>query len=334
MTGRLGEYNDEWILLHRIREKRRSPSLPSPKIMPIPDYQTLMLPVLLSVQDGEEYSLRSIIEDLAEQFNLSNNERKELLPSGKQPIFDNRVGWARTYLKKSGLVVYTRRGYFRITSLGKKILAQKPARIDNKFLRQFPSFLEFQSGGEIKEIKSTQPIADDEQQTPEEILEEGFQKIIKDLSLEVLDQIKACSPNFFEFLVVDLLLAIGYGGSRKEAGEVVGQSGDGGIDGIIKEDRLGLDVIYIQAKRWEGTVGRPEIQKFVGALQGKQARKGIFLTTSSFSKEAVEYVQIIDSKVILIDGQMLAKLMIENDVGMRTTQTYAIKEIDSDYFTE
>lgn len=303
--------------------------------MSIPDYQKILLPLLQFVSDGQEYSLREAIEALASTFKLTSDDRKKLLPSGQQPVFDNRVGWSRTHLKKAGLVIYTRRGHFKITDLGKNLLSKKLKAIDSKFLRQFPAYLEFVTGTDSKLIsKNDGASSQTEPQTPREVLEAGFQQIIQDLSLEVLEQIKACPPAFFEFLVVDLLLTMGYGGSRKEAGEVVGQSGDGGIDGIIKEDRLGLDVIYIQAKRWEGTVGRPEIQKFVGALQGKQARKGIFLTTSSFSKEAVEYVQIIDSKVILIDGQMLAKLMIENDVGMRTTQTYAIKEIDSDYFTE
>lgn len=303
--------------------------------MPIPDYQKILLPLLQCVGDSQEHSLREVTEVLASHFHLSEEERKKLLPSGQQAVFDNRVGWSRTHLKKAALIIYTRRGYFKITDLGKTILEQNLSEIDSKFLRQFPAYLEFTSGDNSKSNHKAENLPSiTEFQTPEEILEEGFQQIMKDLSLEVLEKIKTCSPTFFEFLVIDLLLAMGYGGSRKEAGEVVGQSGDGGIDGIIKEDRLGLDVIYIQAKRWEGTVGRPEIQKFVGALQGKQARKGIFLTTSNFSRDAVEYVKIIDSKVILIDGQRLAKLMIENNVGMRITQTYEIKEIDSDYFTE
>ncbi len=302
--------------------------------MAIPDYQTLMLPVLKYAEDGNEHSLRETIEALSQQFQLTKEEKKELLPSGKQSVFDNRVGWARTYLKKSGLLTYTRRGHFQITDLGKSVLAQQPSVINNKFLRQFPSFLEFTSGSETTSQSLEAPEEADTVHTPEEILEEGFQQIQQELATDILDRVKSCSPEFFENLVVDLLLAMGYGGSRQEAGQVVGKSGDGGIDGIIKEDRLGLDVIYIQAKRWEGNVGRPEIQKFVGALQGKRARKGIFITTSNFTREAIDYSQMIDSKIILINGKMLAQLMIDSDVGLYTAEVYKIKKIDSDYFLE
>lgn len=302
--------------------------------MTIPDYQAMMLPLLELVADGQEHSLRSAIEAIAQHFHLNPSERQQLLPSGKQPILDNRVGWARTYLKKAGLVAYSRRGYFQITDLGQGVLAQGPPVINNQFLEQFDSFVAFKTKASPSEADCAPGDHLSPNQTPEEILEAGFQQIQEDLILEVLDKIKASSPSFFEHLVVDLLLAMGYGGSRKEAGQVLGKSGDGGIDGIINEDRLGLDVIYIQAKRWEGTVGRPEIQKFVGALQGKRARKGIFLTTSTFSQEAIDYSRVVDSKIILIDGETLAKLMIENDVGMYRAQTYHIKKIDSDYFTE
>jgi restriction system protein len=303
--------------------------------MTIPDYQSLMLPVLKFAGDRLEHSLRETIESLAASFHLTEQERKALLPSGKQAIFDNRVGWARTYLKKAGLVEYTRRGCFQITPLGQEILSQQPDRIDNRFLRQFASFVEFQGGNgdRPREIPKV-PEPEEAIHTPEEILEEGFQKIQEALTTEILERVKNCSPSFFENLVVDLLLAMGYGGSRQEAGQVIGKSGDGGIDGIINEDRLGLDVIYIQAKRWEGKVGRPEIQKFVGALQGKRARKGVFITTSDFTQEAIEYSKLVDSKIILIDGKMLAQLMIESDVGMYTAEVYKLKKIDSDYFTE
>lgn len=305
--------------------------------MTIPDYQSLMLPVLEFVGDQQEHSLRETIERLAQTFHLTDTERKTLLPSGKQPIFDNRVGWARTYLKKAGLVEYTRRGCFQITDLGQKILAQQPEKIDNQFLQQFSSFIEFKAGNgdrsqELRELSELDK--HETSHTPEEILEEGFRKIQEALTIEVLDRVKTCSPGFFEKLVVDLLLAMGYGGSRQEAGQVIGKSGDGGIDGIINEDRLGLDVIYLQAKRWEGKVGRPDIQKFVGALQGKRARKGVFITTSEFTQEAIEYSKIVDSKIILIDGKNLAQLMIENNVGLYTAETYQLKKIDSDYFTE
>lgn len=239
--------------------------------MTILDYQSIMLPLLKYLGDEKEHSLRESIEKLAEYFNLNREEKRQLLPSGKQAIFDNRVGWAKTYLKKAGLLVTTRRGYFKI-----------------------------------------------KEETKDELLE----------------TIKKCSPEFFEKLVIDLLIAMGYGGSRKEAGEAVGKVNDGGIDGIIKEDRLGLDIIYLQAKRWQGTVGRPEIQKFAGALLGQQAKKGIFITTSQFSKEAIEYATMIDSKIILIDGQKLSEFLIDDKVGVSLVESDNIKRIDIDYFTE
>ena len=300
--------------------------------MPIPDYQSIMLPLLKFIGDGKERSLRETIESLAQQFGLSEEERKELLPSGRQATFDNRVGWARTYMKKASLLNYTGRGFFCITERGKEVLSQNPTEINAKFLKQFPEFVEFQKVKKTDEggsTPSTQPPI-----TPEESLEAAFQELKESLASDLLQTIKQCPPDFFERLVVDVLIKIGYGGSRKEAGQAMGKTGDGGIDGIIKEDKLGLDIIFIQAKRWENTVGRPEIQKFAGALQGQRARKGIFITTSNFSKEALDYVKSIDSKIILIDGQRLAELMIENNVGVSPVSTYEIKKIDSDYFTD
>ncbi|VBB44952.1 Mrr restriction system protein [uncultured Desulfatiglans sp.] len=300
--------------------------------MPIPDYQSIMLPILKFTGDGKEHSLRETIEFLAQQFGLSDEERKELLPSGRQATFDNRVGWARTYMKKAGLLDYTGRGLFCITERGKEVLSKNPTEINAKFLKKFPEFVEFQkikkTDGE-GQTPSIEPTI-----TPEESLEASFQELKESLASDLLQTIKGCSSEFFERLVVDVLIKIGYGGSRREAGQAMGRSGDGGIDGIIKEDKLGLDIIYIQAKRWENTVGRPEIQKFAGALQGQRARKGIFITTSNFSKEALDYVQNIDSKIILIDGQRLAELMIENNVGVSPVSTYEVKKIDSDYFTD
>ncbi|OKH13446.1 restriction endonuclease [[Limnothrix rosea] IAM M-220] len=301
--------------------------------MAIPDYQTLMLPLLQYLGDGNEHSLRETIEYLAEKFELNSTEKQELLPSGKQPRFDNRVGWSGTHLKKSGLVRYPRRGYYQITQKGIQVLKEKPNKITSKFLRKFPEYLEFVAPESSHTISKSHQV-NDVANTPEEILEEGFRQIQQELATDILDRVKSCSPEFFENLVIDVLLAMGYGGSRKEAGQVVGKSGDGGIDGIIKEDRLGLDVIYIQAKRWDGNVGRPEIQKFVGALQGQRARKGIFITTSNFTKEAIDYSQTIDSKIILINGKTLVQLMIDSDVGLYTAEVYKIKKIDSDYFLE
>ena len=302
--------------------------------MTIPDFQAIMLPLLQYASDGKEHSLREAITYLADVFNLSYEERKELLSSGQQAVFDNRVGWARTYLKKAGLFISPKRGFFQITDRGRDILIQNPSEINLKFLNQFPEFIEFKTTKKDND-KSEPEIIEISETTPQESIEFGYQKIRKELELELLNRVKSCSPDFFERLVVDLLVKMGYGGSRRDAGRAIGKSGDGGIDGIIKEDKLGLDIVYIQAKRWDNTVvGRPEIQKFVGALHGQRARKGVFITTSRFSQEAREYVSIIDSKIVLIDGQELAQLMIDNHVGVSTVSIYEIKKIDSDYFTD
>ena len=274
--------------------------------------------------------MREAIEHIADIFNLSDQDRKELLPSGSQYTIDNRVGWAKIYLQKAGLLESPKRSYFKITPLGLDVLKQNPPEINVKFLEQFPSFVEFRNTKKEKEYKTES----DSIQTPQELLEEGFQKIKKDLSQELLGYVKQSSPRFFERLVVDLLLVMGYGGSRKDAGQAVGQSGDGGIDGIIKEDKLGLDVIYLQAKRWENVVGSKEIRNFVGSLVGQKADKGVFITTSGFTKDALEYVKTITHKVILIDGDMLTQLMIENNIGVSKVISYDIKKIDSDYFAE
>ncbi|MBJ7295532.1 MAG: restriction endonuclease, partial [Dolichospermum sp.] len=267
--------------------------------MPIPDFQAIMLPLLQYASDGKEHSLRDAITYLADIFNLSDEERKELLASGQQAVFDNRVGWARTYLKKADLLVSPKRGYFQITDKGKDVLIQNPGEINIKFLNKFPGFIEFKTTKKDNDKLDSEitEIIEISETTPQESIEFGYQKIRKELELELLNRVKSCSPDFFERLVVDLLVRMGYGGSRRDAGRAIGKSGDGGIDGIIKEDKLGLDIVYIQAKRWDNTVvGRPEIQKFVGALHGQRARKGVFITTSRFSQEAREYVSIIDSK--------------------------------------
>ncbi|MBC8554298.1 MAG: restriction endonuclease [Candidatus Brocadiales bacterium] len=304
--------------------------------MTIPDYQTVMLPLLEHLGDKEEKATRETLDALASRFNLTEEEKKELLPSGQQPIFSNRVGWAKVYLKKAGLIESARRGYYNITPKGLNTLSEKPSTIDNEYLKQFSAFLDFTKGrsGKGEEQKDIELNGITNQKTPEEYLEYGYQKIHKDLSQDILDRIKGCSPAFFERLVIELLLKMGYGGSRKEAGQTIGRSGDEGIDGIIKEDRLGLDVIYIQAKRWEGTVGRPDIQKFAGALQGQRAKKGIFITTSNFSKEAQEYASLIENKIVLINGEELSTYMIDLDIGVSKVASYEIKRVDSDYFTE
>ncbi len=304
--------------------------------MNIPDFQSIMLPLLKFAADQQEHSLRETIENLAQTFQLSEQERKELLPSGQQAIFDNRVSWASTHLKKAGLLESTRRSFFKITQRGLDTLSQNPSKVGIKLLVQFPEYIEFVRGGgkKDKEAAAGIELEANGQETPEELLEYGYQKIRQDLAQELLNRVKASSPSFFERLVVELLVRMGYGGSRKDAGEAVGKSGDEGIDGIIKEDRLGLDVIYIQAKKWEGVVSRPEIQKFAGALQGQRAKKGIFITTSSFSNEARDFASRIDSKIVLIDGRQLAQLMIDNDVGVSKVSSYEIKKIDFDYFVD
>jgi len=306
--------------------------------MTIPDYQSIMLPLLKHLDDKKIRSTQETLDALADEFNLSEEERKESLPSGQQPIFTNRVSWAKIYLRKAGLIESPKRAHFRITEEGHKVLQQNLDKINNRFLTKYPGFIEFTRGRKSKKLQETESQAVEDEisndKTPEEYLEYGYQKLRSDLANELLNRTKDCPPTFFERLVVELLLKMGYGGSRQEAGQTIGNSGDGGIDGIIKEDRLGLDVIYIQAKRWEGTIGRPEIQKFAGALQGQRAKKGIFITTSTFSKEALEYVSMIESKIVLIDGERLGNLMIDFDIGVSKIATYEIKKVDSDYFVE
>lgn len=300
--------------------------------MAVPDFQSIMLPLLEYMKDGKEHSIHEATNALAQFFNLSEKDITELLPVGRQTRFYNRVGWARTYLAKAGLLQNTKRSYYRITDRGREVLKENPPRIDMKYLQRFPEYVEFKKRRNISTDISERTIEDN--RTPEETLEDAYQEIRGDLAEEILEQVKKCSPTFFERLVVELLVQMGYGGSRRDAARAVGQSGDGGIDGIIDEDRLGLDSIYIQAKRWEGTVGRPEIQKFVGALVGKRAKKGIFITTSSFTADALQYTSNIDSKVVLIDGKKLAEFMIDYDIGVTEVISYKLKRIDSDYFSE
>ena len=303
--------------------------------MAIPDYQTIMLPLLDFVSDGKEHRIRESVEALAGHFGLSEKERLELLPSGKQPTFNNRVNWASTYMKEAGLVEKPRRGYLKITDRGLSVLEEKPEKINSKFLERYPEFIAFRQRSGKAVTPKPQIVAEEaDKQTPIEAIESAYQTVRNSLVTELLQQIRACSPEFFEHLVVDVLVKMGYGGTRKDAGKAIGKSGDEGIDGIINEDRLGLDVIYIQAKRWEGTVSRPEIQKFVGALQGQKARKGIFITTSAFSKQAQQYASMIENNVVLIDGESLANLMIDHDVGTTLVSSYEIKRVDSDYFDE
>lgn len=307
--------------------------------MAIPDYQTIMLPLLRLAADGVEHKFRDAVEQLAAEFTLTPDERSELLPSGTAPIFDNRVGWARTYLKQAGLLNSPKRGFFRITEAGTALLSKNPQRIDVELLDQYPEFRAFRTRRRENSADQTlqqAPLPNEQELppdlTPEDQLASAYRRLRKDLEFDLLEQVKASSPAFFEQLVIDLLVAMGYGGSRQDAGRAIGKSGDGGIDGIIKEDKLGLDVIYVQAKRWEGTVGRPDIQKFAGALQGHRASKGVFITTSSYTREALEYVNLINTKIILISGEELARMMVDHNVGVSTVGMYELKKIDADYF--
>jgi len=296
----------------------------------LPDYQSIMLPLLQFVADGRTHRTRELLDGLAEQFDLTPEERKELLPSGAQPVFSNRLAWAKTYLKKAGLLKSEKRGTIVITERGKKVLADNPDRIDINYLDQFPEFLAFRKGNTTNKDKNKRE--DTTGQTPEEMLEYAHKKLNQELIQELLQAVMDSSPAFFEQLVVDLLLAMGYGGSRADAGRAIGQSNDGGVDGIIKEDKLGLDIIYIQAKRWENTVPTREVRDFAGALLGKKARKGVFITTSSFPQSALDYIKSIEPKIILIDGEQLGQYMVEHGVGVSTKQTFHVKQLDSDYF--
>ena len=302
--------------------------------MAVPDYQSFMLPLLQFAADGLEHNQRETKDALSRHFNITESDRREMLPSGRQTRFDNRIAWANVYLRKAGFLESTKRGHFRITERGQEILKMNPDRIDVKFLVKNgdPEFCRFHRPSRQNENHDDPGI--DAVRTPREIMDAGYQEMRRDLSEELLKRIKSSSPLFFEHLVVELLVAMGYGGSRQDAGEAVGGSGDGGVDGIINEDRLGLDAIYLQAKRWEGTVGRQVVQAFAGSLDGHRARKGVLITTSQFSQEALDYVTRIEKKIVLIDGEKLAELMIDYGIGVTIDVNYEIKRLDADYFEE
>lgn len=302
--------------------------------MAIPDFQSVMRPVLATVQDGASLPLSELRERVADQFQLSDEERKERLPSGHQTVINNRVGWARTYLNKAGLLCIPAKGLVQITARGLDALVSGPDRITVSWLKQFPEFSDFHTA---KPQATGIPVvldAEIAEITPDEQLAEAHQALAQSLADELLTQVRAATPSFFEQVVVDLMIAMGYGGSRKEAGKATKVTNDDGIDGIIKEDKLGLDVIYLQAKRWANTVHRPEIDKFIGALTRQRARKGVFITTSDFSDGARTAAIGLDIKVVLIDGTELARLMVENNLGVSIKQVYEVKQLDSDYFAE
>jgi len=302
--------------------------------MTLPTVPQIMLPLLQHVQDGEVYTVRGLKDVLADTMDLTDADRALMLESKPQSKFHNRIAWAKAHIERAGLLNMVRRGHFTISERGKQVLAEQPTEISESYLMRFDEYREFRAGSQTKtSTNEAESIENDEGKTPEEDFQNAYNQIRNDLAHEILSNVKNMSPAFFEKLVLDLMLAMGYGGTAN-SGHLTGASADEGIDGIINEDRLGLDIIYLQAKRWENPVGRPEIQKFVGALQGKRAKKGVFLTTSTFSREAIAYVETIDAKVVLIDGRRLSQLMVDFDVGVSTAQTFAIKKIDSDYFIE
>ena len=311
--------------------------------MAIPTYEEVMLPVLKILTARGPRHRRDLVADVADALQLSQTERQQTLASGKATVILSRVGWALAYLKQARVIESPRRGVYQITDRGQAILARTPSKIDGDVLSQFPEFVDFlqrtrasaaaKTDTEGLHVESVVSAASDST-SPEEALEVAHGRLRTGLEEELLEAVKGGSSVFFEQLVIDLLVRMGYGGSRTDAARAVGRSGDGGIDGVIDEDRLGLDVIYVQAKRWDSAVGRPEIQKFAGALQGQRAKKGIFITTSDFTREAEDYAQRIDSRIILINGHRLARLMFDFDVGATPRSTYTVKQLDSDYFED
>ena len=300
--------------------------------MAIPDFQSIFLPLLKACTDGKEHTKQELLPLLAIQFGLTEAELSIKIASGGARLFDNRVGWATSYLKQAGLLENLRRGVYRITARGLQVLDENPQPLNIRYLKRATEFLA--SRGKPKDEDKLVESILVSSETPDELIAGGYKQLREALAIDLIGRIKSVSPSRFEELVVELLLKMGYGGTQEDAGQVVGKSGDGGIDGIIHEDRLGLDVIYIQAKRWEADVGRPEIQKFVGALAGNKASKGVFITSSGFSHGAREYAAHINHRVVLIDGAMLAELMMDFDLGVSVKEVYTVKRLDTDYFEE
>lgn len=294
----------------------------------IPDFQSIMLPLLMSIKDGKEYGISEVNIILSNFFKLTQDEFDTLLPSGTQKVFVNRVAWAKAHLKIAGLVESTKRGVFKISEKGSNFVNSNPKILNLKILKTLDS----SNSPIIAAFNQQENIISSKSSTPEEIIDENYLLIRDNLKLELLEKILQCSPSFFENIVIQLLVKMGYGGTIADAGRTIGRSGDEGIDGIIKEDKLGLDIIYIQAKRWKGSVGRPEIQKFVGALAGQGAKKGVFITTSSFTQDAKSYQPKNETKIVLIDGEQLTELMLDYNLAVSTVRTIEIKRIDNDFF--
>jgi restriction system protein len=295
-----------------------------------------MLPVLEAVSDGAEHRIQDVIAKVADRFKLTPEEREQLLPSGRTRLYQSRIHWAATYLTHAALTVKPRRAVIQITEEGRRVLGTRPSRIDIRFLERYPQFVEFRKGGTARTPANAQalPVPEPASESPEETLERAWKVLSQEVADDLLERLLSTSPRSFEEIVVKLLVAMGYGGSYADAASVVGKSGDEGIDGIIKEDRLGLDAVYVQAKRWSGVVGRPVVQAFAGSLEGARARKGVLITTSSFTPDAQSYVRSIEKRIVLIDGPTLAHLMIEHGVGVTPQQTYVVPKIDADFFEE
>jgi restriction system protein len=300
----------------------------------IPDYQSLMLPVLKAVEHGEA-QISEVVQRLANELALSEIARAVLLPSGRQTMFANRVHWAKTYLGKAGLVEGTRRGHFRITQRGRDVLATRPERIDNRFLSQFDEFRQFTARTETPAQEEPSYVMDQAAgQTPDEVMRAAHRQIEAGLAQDLLDRVCAAPPDFFERLIVNLLLAMGYGGSASEAGRALGRSGDDGVDGVIDQDALGLDRVYIQAKRYAAgnAVGSGAIRDFFGSLDRHKAAKGLFVTTSTFTASARETADYLSRRIVLIDGEHLTRLMIRYNIGCRIEETLHVKKMDEDFF--
>ena len=296
-----------------------------------------MLPLLRAVADGETHRTSDLLPRLADEFHLTDSERSVLVPSGRATVLYSRVQWARTYMYQAGLLTSPRRGYICISEEGRRVLTASPNRIDLAFLRQYPAFLDFEGRSKASAAAAGTPepsAAAASAETPDDTLERTWRELRGQVAADLLERVRGASPRFFEELVVRLLVAMGYGRSYADAASVVGRSGDEGIDGIIKEDRLGLDALYVQAKRWQAVVGRPVLQAFAGSLEGARARKGVIITTSSFTAEAKAYVNQIEKRIVLIDGVTLAELMIEHGVGVAADRTYVVPRLDLDFFNE
>lgn len=299
----------------------------------LPKYEDLMLPVLELIQQGHE-TVADCLPLIRRRFSLSTEQMEVLLPSGKQTTISNRTHWARNYMKHAGLAEATSRGRYRITPLGVHLLAQRPARIDKSVLEKLPLYQEWRAQQDVAVKTSVSELPETDATTPEERIDDAYSQIDTALAEELLEQVLTLTPARFERLIVDLLLAMGYGDGRAEMGHAIGKSGDGGIDGVVNEDKLGLDAVYIQAKRYapDNTIGRPALQAFIGSMTGESANKGVFVTTSSFSKEARDYVRRVQQRVVLIDGDRLARLMIDHGVGVRVDKTYVLRSVDANFF--